>query len=206
MRISNGVATLSVQVPADLVRRANDLKKKTRINTSQMIRDGLEWRVESLETKLRREEEERNAELAKKAAARAPRRTLSGLGPPIAPVDGLPLATRARLGEHPEASDSVAKIYMEHARSIVDGPQSQIRSRAAACVAAIRREKPLTAPDEHEIISMLETYVVRLRDQREAAEGHEQKREEIAAAPSAMDKLVGAVIDVSKLKTQGKLG
>jgi len=99
------------------------------------------------------------------------------------------------------ALNSVEKIYSEHARGIVENPATEMKERALACVAAIKREKPLTCPDDATIIATLEGYMLDYRAEYEA------KLVSSTPAPptSATDALLGAILDVGKLKTITRL-
>ena len=81
-------------------------------------------------------------------------------------------------------------LYTELARSIRDAGDDteEKRKRIDAAVAAVNRERPLTAPSTEIILRTLETYILKLRDE---------------PVTSTYDSLVNTILDVSKLKTSG---
>ncbi len=184
---------LSIEYPRDLLARAKKVNEIFHTKTAQLLREGLLIRVEQLEAKHREHLANKAADEAAEKAKREYRQTLRAAGSPIS--SSLPLTTQMRMSGIVGtrlSQDPTDALYTELARSIINAgdDKEEIRERVETAVAAVRRERPLTAPPENEIVTTLETYIKKLQK-----EGVEPLR--------TVDSLVGTVLDISKLKTSG---
>jgi len=184
---------LTFEFPRDLIARAKKVNAIFHTKTTQLIRDGLRHKVEELEDKHRREIALQVADEAAEKAKREYRQTLRSAGSKIS--SSLPLTTQVRMPGIVSmrlSQDPTDALYTEHARSILEAgsDKEEMLKRVSMAVAAVRRERPLTAPPEDQILTTLETYIVKLRE-----EGVEPLR--------TVDSFVGTVLDITKLKTSG---
>lgn len=185
---------LTFEFPRDLIARAKKVNAIFHTKTTQLIRDGLRHKVEELEDKHRREIALQIADEAAKKAKEDYRKTLRAAGSTISPL--APLSTQVRTSSvvSGPTQDPMEVLYTELARSIIAAgdDKEEVHKRAVAAVAAVNRERPLTAPPEAKILETLETYVVKLRQE---GGGIPETR--------TYDSFVNTVLDVSKLKTSG---
>ena len=182
-------AAITVLFPPEVLQRAKSLCKAFRISQGQMIREGLIYRIEELEQQQRREMEFKEVKKAAKNSQPLPRfeeRTLgsSRLGP-------RPFITELRRGAEPDGptgQDPLDAIYKMLAQAMLDAgdDKTEIRRRAEAAVATIKRERPLTCPSDEEILTTLEKYVIKIRN------------EPSPSTTRTFDTLVDRVINVSK--------
>jgi hypothetical protein len=181
---------LSFEFPRDLIARAKKVNAIFHTKTTQLLRDGLRQKVEELEDKHRRETALQIADEAAKKAKDDYRKTLRAAGSTISPL--APLSTQVRMSSISSGptQDPMEALYTELARSIRDAGDDteEKRKRIDAAVAAVNRERPLTAPSTEIILRTLETYILKLRDE---------------PVTSTYDSLVNTILDVSKLKTSG---
>ena len=181
---------LTFEFPRDLIARAKKVNAIFHTKTTQLIRDGLRHKVEELEDKHRREVALQASDEAAKKAKDDYRKTLRSAGSTISPL--APLSTQVRTSGvvSGPTQDPMEALYTELARSIRDAGDDteEKRKRIDAAVAAVNRERPLTAPSTEIILRTLETYILKLRDE---------------PVTSTYDSLVNTILDVSKLKTSG---
>jgi predicted transcriptional regulator len=180
-------AVLNLQISTDLRERTRVVASRLRKTSSDVARDALSEKVEALEFKFRQEEAQREAEKAAKKAKQFPQRV------PLRPF-GTPLITQIRTSGVISSStqDPMDALYEQHAKDVLAASNNEEKhERVAAAIAAVRRERPLTAPEKDEpILRILETHIKRLRE-----DSYEPLR--------TVDDFVGTVLDVSKLKTSG---
>jgi len=183
---------LTFEFPRDLIARAKKVNAIFHTKTTQLIRDGLRHKVEELEDKHRREVALQAADEAAKKAKDDYRKTLRAAGAPISPL--APLSTQVRMSSIASGptQDPMQALYTELARSIIAAGDDKVegQKRIEAAVAAVKRERPLTAPSDEKILEILEPYVKKMRE-----EGLPETR--------TYDGLVNTILDVSKLKTSG---
>lgn len=184
-------AVMTFEFPRALIARAKKVNVLFHTKTTQLIREGLAIRVEQLEEKHRRETALQEADEAAKREKEEYRKRMRAAGSTLSPLT--PLSTQVRTSGvvSGPTQDPMEALYTKLARAVLDAKnKEEQRERVAEAIAAVQRERPLTAPPEDKILATLETYVVKLR---------EEKVETVRT----VDDFVGAVLDVSKLKTSG---
>jgi hypothetical protein len=189
----DNVITRSIQFPKSLIRRATSAGKTFHISFSQLVRDGLELRIAQLDQKLKDEEAQRLAAVEKKKSARVGIVPLRKLGEPMTKPITTPLAERVPFAPRPD--ESFERLIDTHAQAILDAgsDQNEMRRRAVVAVQAVKDLRPLTHPPETEILAMLETRIIRLRQS--------------GVTPArTFDSFVGAVINPSKVRSHGDVG
>jgi len=182
-------AILSVEFPRSLIARAKKVNAIFHTKTTQLLREGLMHKVEELEEKHRREIALQVADEAAKKEREDYRRRLRAAGSTISPL--APLSTQVRTSgvNSGPTQDPMEALYMELARSIRDaGSEEEKHKRIDSAVAAVNRERPLTAPPRDVILQTIEVCMRKLRDE---------------PVTSTYDNLVDTIIDLSKLKTSG---
>ncbi len=172
---------LAARVTASFHKRARAVSKIYRKDIAQMIRDGLLLQIESLEEKHRREQQ-----LMESDRNRLRRR----LAPTTFENEDAASITSPKNNKN----DDLAKIYEQNARLVISvGKNSnEIRRIAASTVKAIRRQKPLLPPPEHEILKRLEDEVARLRGIG-------------LTEAKTYDNFVESIIDPDNVKTYGDI-
>lgn len=165
--MAKDVATLSVHMPISLRERARRIAKQLRTNTNQLIRDGLEKHLDTLEEK-RLAEEKRAAE-DKELRRRINGRALPKLGEsPLGPKKRVESAEneQAENPPPPVQVDPLDEVYDRHAvliaSAVRDGLLLDKRLRVAEALMEIKRLAPLTHPPDSVIVSELERRVVAL--------------------------------------------
>lgn len=179
-------ASLTVQMPKSLRERARRVAKRLRATTGQLIREGLDARLDHYEAKFH--EEDAAIELAK-ITKREERERRRRVGEPLAPLprlDGFGLRAGAA-----DAEDKFAAIYAKHAPLILAAPAGAVRRLAVVeTIEDVKRAAPLLHPSDGEIIAALDRACAALR----VAE----KDKPQADAPVA-------VVDPKRIKTYGKV-
>jgi len=185
---------LSFEFPRDLIARAKKVNAIFHTKTTQLLRDGLRQKVEELEDKHRRETALQAADEAAKKAKDDYRKTLRAAGSTISPL--APLSTQVRMSSISSGptQDPMEALYTELARNVLDADGAEAKHECVTeALAAVRRERPLTAPSEDPpILRILEIHMKRVLAERELIE-----------PLRTIDELVGKVLDVSKFKTSG---
>jgi len=189
--LAENMTSLNVHLTRAMRERARDAAKRLGKPTGQLIKDALDEKLIALDARFRQEDAQREADRLAKKAKHDPalRQGLRGIG-----SSSLPLTTQVRtslVAASPE-QDPMEALYIELAKSILaaGNDNEEVRKRVVRAIAAVRRERPLTAPPEGRILETLEVYMLKLRE-----EGVEPVR--------TVDSFVGSVLDVSKLKTSG---
>ena len=184
------------------------MEKRLHTARSQFIRDAILERVESLEQKFKREEEDKWLARTRKRAVRLGSIGAQALGVSFsegafatrlaATMPSLPdLAENAAdAAAETELKANLAAVYTLHGREILaaGSDEVEVRRRVLRAVESVKRHCPLTHPGDKEILISLEKVIVALR-----------RAQPRSPTFRSYDDLVGAVVDVTKVKTSGKV-
>lgn len=180
----------TIVIPTALRRRMQTITDRYRVSASQLSREAITERIEYFEKKMRIEDALKTEKKALKL-----RKLSNG---PLAPSEKEEIVTEK---EVEEANDRLSRVYHIQAQRIIAAATPyERRLRIAEAASTIRREFPLTCPrEDQEILTILETYVKKLRP----------KPEEEAPPPAAasgllrmMDDQVGKQLDLLKAKAK----
>lgn len=198
---------LQVDIPAELHHRTKVVEKRLHTSRSQFIRDAIFERVETLEQKFKREEEDKWLARSRHRSVRLGTVGAKALGISFsessfatrlaATSPSLPdlAETAADARADVELKADLAAVYTLHAREILaaGSDEVEVRRRVLRAVESVKRHCPLTHPGDKEILISLEKVVVALH-----------RAQPQASTLRSYDDLVGAVVDVTKVKTSGK--
>jgi hypothetical protein len=156
-------AIIYVHISTELRDRAKAVGQRIRRTTAELIRVSLEEKVDALELRFAKVDEaaEKNDTLTNNKFTR-PKYTLDPLAPvnSIEPLDGFTPAAAKK-------DENLTAIYDKFAQAIIiaanQGNVKEVEYRGTACIAAIRKERPLTCPPEATIIETLEQRIIDLR-------------------------------------------
>jgi hypothetical protein len=199
---TNNIASVHLSLPKPLMLRAKHLCEVFHYSLHHIVREGLVIRIKQLEDQERDDLIREEETIRKRSESRGKmRRRVTGVGErrvetklqriPFSDSDGglkpLPL---------PSLGPTLDATYEQIARTLIEAGNdpAEIKRRATVGVATVKRERPLTHPNEEEILAKIEENLVRLRQG-----GGLPKM-------NTVDGLVGKVIDTSKLKTLGDSG
>jgi hypothetical protein len=195
---------MSVRLPTDIHERAKKLAKRFHTTIKRFILDGVRDQVETFETKIKIEKQERDRE---RSDDHFERRIGSSALAPSAPAP--PSPETSPLSSAPAATDA---LYEKHARRIyevLDRDPREVQLRANEAVKAIFDYSPLTidrSKDGREaVLQRLDAEIRKLRE-------HEPKSEAVIprAAPvertllaRVADALSGRSLDPARIKSHG---
>lgn len=156
------IATMTIQLPADLRERAGAVAKRLRSPVVILIRESLREKVEHYENKFR--EEKARAQADRAARRLQPLPAIGSRGDGLAPKR--PGEEEAVVEHAPSARalEQVLDTQAKHIFAAINSPTER-RLRAIEALAEIRKRAPLTCPEsDREILELLEDRVLRMRE------------------------------------------
>ncbi len=189
-----------VKLTPSLVERLEKMCVAYHVTYTQVFRDGLDMKLTELERKIEeREEKKKQKKLDEKSAllghhllGARPVGGLPVLGRPVTQPITTPFAERVPFGQRQQQQAEEDRFVTSLAQNILDAgsDQDEMRRRAIAAVAAYKREHPLLAPSDSDILTLLERHIIMLRER--------------GVTPArTVDSLVGSIMDVSKIRSGG---
>ncbi len=187
-----------VKLTKSLVERAEKMSVEFHIPLAQLVREGLDMKLTELEKRIedranRQKQkvlDEKQALLGHHLLGMRPVGNIPRMGQPMTQPITTPFSERTPY-KRPVQSDDDA-FLVKLAQSVLDAgtDREEMSRRAIAAVAAYKRQHPLLAPSDPDILKLLEQRIIMLREQG-------------VSPVRTVDSLVGAVLDVSKMKTAG---
>jgi predicted DNA-binding protein len=159
-------AVTYIHISTELRERTKTVARRLSRTITDIIREATEEKVTALEEKFAAVDEKKAEQEGRKQRP-LPRYTIGNLAPvpgtsanDLAPtIDGFTAL--------PPKDDSLAAIYSKFAKAIAiaadQNNNDEVKYRAQACIAAVKKEHPLTFPPDTEILENLEIHVRRLR-------------------------------------------
>lgn len=192
MNVTDLVAK-TIRFPQGLITRYKAIRTIYPVKFAQVATDGLEAKIIELEKKhqddLAREKAIRDAKEERKNA-RSRRSAVGGLGTLKAFT---PFPMGAEKAAAPASNYADDELYERAARTLLGvSSADEAKKRAKNAVEIVQTERRLTAPSESEILARIEENFLRLRGQK-------------APETRTYDDLVGAIVNLDKMKTVGAL-
>lgn len=185
--------TYTFRLPEELRDRVASISNQLNLVSADFIRRAIDEKVARYDDEKRKKENEKLERRQTKLEGRSKERSIGNLDRSVDSLRRKPLSEAyAELDRRPNASDE--KLYVELARHILTGGDDvdEIRRRAMKAVESVQRARPLTCPDESEIIAKLEEHMAALKINKNKA-------------PGDYDRFVGIVLDTKKMKSVGEV-